>query len=344
MKTLVTGGLGFIGSHICLELLSRNIDVVVIDNLENCEIETKKRIEIISNKQITFYHESLLNFENLENICKNENINNIIHCAGHKSVNGSILEPIKYYKENLNMTLNLLEMVKKYNIEKFVFSSSATVYGNSSKVFTENDTVGVGITNPYGKTKYMQEVILCDFFKNYPQKQLVILRYFNPVGCHHSGIIGENPLDTPNNLMPYLMRVASNNYKLGFCEPQYNSLTIFGNDYNTADGTCVRDFIHVVDLARSHICALEYKCDNNNIEIFNIGTGNGTSVLELVTEFEKTNKLDIHYNFGNRREGDVEIVVCDSTKAKKLLCWESTHTIEDIVRDSWNYMKQKDVL
>jgi UDP-glucose 4-epimerase len=340
MKTLVTGGLGFIGSHICIELLSEGIDVVVIDNLENSSIGTKDIIEKISNKTITFYEETLLDYEKIDEILKNENVDSIIHCAGHKAVGESIREPLKYYRENITMTLHLLELVNKHNINTFIFSSSATVYGNKSKIFTEDDVVGQNITNPYGQTKYMQEVILRDFFRVNNDKKLVILRYFNPVGCHSSGLLGEDPNDIPNNLMPYVMRVASNNYKLGFPQEQYNKLTIFGNDYDTHDGTCIRDFIHVVDLAKSHVVALYYN-GTSNIDIFNIGTGTGTSVLELVNTFERINNISLQYEFGERRDGDICTVVCDTTKANAVLGWKSSLTIEDVVRDNWNYISSK---
>ena len=349
MKVLVTGGLGFIGSHICVELLKANHDVVVIDNLNNSELSTKDKIETISSKKIKFYQISLLNLKDTEEVFKKENIESIIHCAGHKAVGESVRQPLYYYQENLNMTFNLLKLIKEYPILSFVFSSSATVYGAIDKVLSETDTVGMKITNPYGMTKYMQEIILQDYVKsfNFLNKkpfQLVILRYFNPVGAHSSGLIGENPRDVPNNLMPYVMRVASNNNNLEFKdESRYNHLTIFGNDYNTNDGTCIRDFIHVVDLATSHVIAIEHNLDSKYIEnthIFNIGTGNGTSVLELVEAFKKVNSVNLKYIYGDRREGDICKVVCDPTKANTILGWKAKYDISDMVRDSWAFMNK----
>lgn len=340
MRVLVTGGLGFIGSHICVELLKSNHDVIVIDNLNNSDISTKDKIEKISNKKIKFYQTDLLDLPEVKTIFKLESIESIIHCAGHKAVGESIKMPLKYYQENLTMTFNLMEMIKKYPIKSFVFSSSATVYGARDKVFSEDDTVGLNITNPYGQTKYMQEVILTDFFKNYPNMNLIILRYFNPVGAHSSGMIGENPTDIPNNLMPYVMRVASNNNNIGFTDMKcYENLTIFGNDYNSNDGTCIRDFIHVVDLASSHVVAISYHNSDTNINIFNIGTGNGTSVLELVEAFKKVNNVELNYKFGNRRDGDICTVVCNPTRANNILGWKAKYNIEDMVKDSWNFIR-----
>jgi len=347
MKVLVTGGLGFIGSHICVELLKANHDVVVIDNLNNSELSTKDRIETISGKKIGFYQVSLLNLEETEKVFKNENIESIIHCAGHKAVGESIKQPLYYYQENLTMTFNLLKLIKEYPILSFVFSSSATVYGAIDKVSCETDTVGMKITNPYGMTKYMQEIILQDYVKSFEftevsSFQLIILRYFNPVGAHSSGLIGENPRDVPNNLMPYIMRVASNNNNFEFKdESRYNHLTIFGNDYDSNDGTCIRDFIHVVDLATSHVIAIEHNIDNKYIEnthIFNIGTGNGTSVLELVEAFKKVNNVKLNYIYDVRREGDIGKVVCNPTRANTILRWKAKYDITDMVRDSWNFM------
>ena len=340
MKVLVTGGLGFIGSHICVELMKSNHKVIVIDNLNNSDISTKDKIEKISGKKIKFYMVDLLDFEIVENIFKKESIESIIHCAGHKAVGESIKIPLKYYKENLTMTFNLMEIISKHPIKSFVFSSSATVYGARDKVFNEDDTVGLNITNPYGQTKYMQEVILTDFFKNYPNMNLIILRYFNPVGAHSSGLIGENPKDIPNNLMPYVMRVASNNNNIGFTDMKcYEYLTIFGNDYDSRDGTCIRDFIHVVDLASSHVVAIDYNDSNNNISVFNIGTGNGTTVIELVEAFKNENNVLLNYKFGNRRDGDICTVVCDPTRANNILGWKAKYNIKDMVRDSWNFVK-----
>lgn len=337
---LITGGLGFIGSHICVELLNNNFNVIIIDNLVNSKIETLDNIIKISGKNnIKLYQEDLLNKEKILEIFKNENISGIIHCAGLKSVNQSINLPLKYYYENLTMTFNLLEIIKIYPVNKFIFSSSATVYGGipNEKPFEENDIIGMNITNPYGQTKYMQEIILKDFaFKN-KTINFIILRYFNPVGAHHSGLIGENPNGIPNNLMPYLLRVAANNNNLGFNDDVYKCLKIYGKDYETIDGTGVRDFIHVVDLAKAHVVSV-YRNFKNNYNIFNLGTGKGISVLELVKNFIKINKVELNYVFTDRREGDPSIVTCNVEKAKNILNWEAKLNINDMVKDSWNFI------
>lgn len=340
---LVTGGLGFIGSHICVELLNNNYNVIIIDNLINSKREILNNIiKITNNKNIKLYEEDLLHKENILNIFKNENIDIIIHCAGLKSVNESINLPYKYYNENINMTLNLLEIMNIFPIKKFIFSSSATVYGvnNNNKFFIENDIIGQNITNPYGQTKYMQEIMLKDFaFKN-KDIDFVILRYFNPVGSHKSGLIGEDPNGIPNNLMPFILRVAANNNSLGFKEDTYDCLKIFGNNYNTKDGTCIRDFIHVVDLAKAHEKCIHLN-EKNNYNVFNIGTGKGTSVLEMVNAFKKVNKINLNYIFSNKREGDPEIVTCNVDKARNILKWETTLNIDDCVKDGWNYITKQ---
>ena len=338
MIILLTGGLGFIGSHICVELLNLNYKVIVIDNLSNSKIKVLDKIKFITNNQnIEFYNFDLLDFNLIEHVFKSYKINAIIHCAGLKAVKESIDFPLKYYYENLNMTFNLLKLVKKYKVNKFIFSSSATVYGLNNKIFTENDIIGQNITNPYGQTKYFQEIILKDFSLQNKDTNFVILRYFNPIGAHKSGLIGENPNGIPNNLMPYLLRVACNNNLNKFNEKEYNSLTIYGNDYDTKDCTCERDFIHVVDLAKAHIKAIEYNKTNYNV--FNIGTGIATSVLQLVNIFQNYNNIKINYTFGQRREGDPSKVTCQVIKAEKELNWKSELTIKDMVKDSWNFIK-----
>lgn len=337
MSILVTGGMGFIGSHICVELLNLNYNVIIIDNLSNSNINTFDKIKkITNNDNITFYNIDLLDYDILFNIFKSNNIDTIIHCAGLKAVKESIDLPLKYYNDNLNMTFNLLKLIKKFNINKFIFSSSATVYGLNNKIFTENDIIGQNITNPYGQTKYFQEVILKDFSKQNKNTHFVILRYFNPVGAHKSGLIGENPNGIPNNLMPYIIRVACNNNINKFTDEIYNKLTIFGKDYDTCDGTCERDFIHVVDLAKAHIKAIEYK-NENNYDVFNIGTGQATSVLKIVNKFIDCNKTVLNYKFGNRRVGDPSKVTCDVSKANNILKWKSELSLDDMVKDSWNF-------
>lgn len=346
-NVLVTGGLGFIGSHICVELLKRNFNVSIIDNLENSNYNTFTKIQTISKTydihKFSMHQIDLLNKNKVYEFFENNNIDIIIHCAGKKSVSESITIPLDYYNSNINMTINLLEMVKIYKIQTFIFSSSATVYGNheSNNYFSlgEHSKVGQHISNPYGKTKYIQEMILHDFYKLYTNLQCYILRYFNPVGCHPSGIIGENPNNIPNNIMPYLLRVAKNNNISSLSQDKiYNTLTIFGNDYQTPDGTCIRDFIHVCDVARAHIDVLTHKDDTNNVEIFNVGTGKGVSVLDLVKQFMYHNKIQIHYIVGDRRKGDEKITVCDNTKIVSLTEWRPVYSIKDIVMHSWNYI------
>lgn len=325
---LVTGGLGFIGSHIVVELLNRNYNVIVVDNLSNSKLTVKTKIQLITNKTFELFIFDICDKLLLEDLFKKYNINIIIHLAGLKSVSQSIKESLNYYNNNLISTLNLLEMVNKYNINKFIFSSSATVYGIPTEVpLYETSSVGIGITNPYGRTKYMLEEIIKDFSVT-SKCNFIILRYFNPVGAHSSGLIGEDPNDIPNNLMPFILKVASDDY---------NVLSIYGNDYNTPDGTCIRDFIHVVDLAIAHVKSIEYN-NNINIEVFNIGTGNGISVLELVKCFINTNNIIIPFKFVNKREGDVPIMYANVNKANTLLCWKAELTIEDMCRDAFKFI------
>lgn len=341
MNILVTGGLGFIGSHICVNLLENKYNVIVIDNLANSKIEVLDKIKFITkNGNITFFQEDLLEKNNILEIFKNNKIDGIIHCAGLKAVGESIKLPLKYYQENLTMTFNLMEIIKQFPIKTFVFSSSATVYGGipNEEPFKEDDIIGLNITNPYGQTKFMQEVILKDFALQNKNINFIMLRYFNPVGAHKSGLIGENPNGIPNNLMPYILRVAANNNNLGFKEKVYEKLTIFGNDYNTIDGTGVRDFIHVVDLANAHLKAIEYN-PKTNFDVFNIGTGNGISVLQMVEAFKKINKLKLDFKYGNRRDGDPDIVTCITRKANEQLGWKAQLNLEDMVKDSWNFIK-----
>jgi UDP-glucose 4-epimerase len=326
---LVTGGLGFIGSHIVVELLNNNYNVIVIDNLSNSKISVKDRIEKITNKTFELFVFDICDSILLEEIFDKFNISTIIHLAGLKAVNESIKNPLLYYNKNITTTLNLLEMVDKYNIQKFIFSSSATVYGIPTEIpLFENSQVGVNITNPYGKTKYMLEEIIKDFSITNNICKFVILRYFNPVGAHSSGLIGEDPNDIPNNLMPYILKVATK---------QYNKLSIYGNDYNTRDGTCIRDFIHVVDLAKAHVAAVIYNI--SFLEIFNIGTGKGTTVLELVNIFAGINNVDVLYEYAPRREGDIESNYANVDKANNLLNWKAEYTIEDMCKDAYNFAK-----
>lgn len=336
MNILVTGGLGFIGSHTCVELLNAGHNVVIIDNLYNSKIEVLDNICKITNNSnnIKFIEGDLNKIDDIENIFKEyKNINAVIHFAGLKAVSESIQNPLMYYNYNIGMTLNLLNIMNKYNCKNIIFSSSATVYGTSGKSpVSENDITGIGLTNPYGKTKYFIEQILKDLYNSDNTWSIIILRYFNPVGAHKSGLIGEDPLDIPNNLMPYILKVANGTYQ---------QLNVFGNNYDTVDGTCVRDFIHVVDLARGHIAALK-KVNENKIHIYNLGTGKGTSVLELINIFISTNKLtNFRYVFSGKREGDIPVLYSTAEKAKNELNWYTTHSLEDVCRDGYNFCCKK---
>lgn len=337
--TLVTGGLGFIGSHTVVQLLENNYNVIIVDNLSNSTIKVLDNIKKICNKEnLLFFELDLINLKDIEQIFINYDIENIIHFASFKSVSESIEKPLKYYNNNIISTLNLLELCSKYNTKNFIFSSSATVYGTEKSPQSETSIVGSGIINPYGRTKYMIETILKDYHKSNNLTKIIILRYYNPVGAHLSGLIGESPNGIPNNLMPYIVNVALKNNTNNNLDDIYLKLKIFGNTYNTKDGTCIRDFIHVEDLANAHIKSIEY-LNNNNIrfDIFNIGTGNGTSVLELVNTFKKVNNVNIPYFMGEMRVGDVDIVYCDTEKSNKVLKWKATKTIEDMCKDSYNY-------
>jgi len=372
---LVTGGLGYIGSHICVELLNEGHKVIIIDNLSNSTLDVHDKIMTMTNVDITMcelYVLDLCNKSLLYDIFTKHSFDVIVHCAGLKAVNESIHKPLYYYRNNMIMTMNLLEFVERsHHIKTFIFSSSATVYGNltGKEPFVETDIIGQNITNPYGQTKYMQEQIIRDLAITQSNTQFVLLRYFNPVGAHSGGMIGENPKDIPNNLMPYVMRVAMNNEGKGFMEDAYNTLTIFGSDYNTSDGTCIRDFIHVVDLAKAHLCAMDMSYSHTNVSVqyneqicskehnkdynkehnkdnikeqnlhtFNIGTGKGTSVKELIDTFQQVNNVKMNIQLGERRDGDIESVVCNVDKANNILQWKAMKTLEDIVRDSWNYI------
>jgi len=327
---LVTGGLGFIGSHCCVELLNSNYDIIVVDNNSNSKPEIIGKINEITGKKLIFYKIDLLNINDLEIIFKQYNIWAVIHFAASKAVNESISKPLMYYENNIITTINLLKLMDKYNCKKIIFSSSATVYGNQISPMNENMETGRSITNPYGKTKFFIEEILKDLHISDNTWSIVILRYFNPVGSHQSGLIGEDPIGIPNNLFPHILRSING-----------GTIKIFGNDYNTNDGTCIRDFIHVVDLARGHLSAISI-LNINGIHIYNLGTGCGTSVLELIKTFEKVNNIKINYEFAPRRKGDTDKVYADVSKANKELNWKTVKTLEDICRDGFNfYIKNK---
>lgn len=333
MKVLVTGGLGFIGSHTVVELLENNYEVVIVDNLFNSKLEVLDKIKEITNKDVKFYKENVCDKSALEKIFTENKIDGVIHFAGYKAVGESCEKPLMYYHNNLMSTINLLEVMKEKNVKRFIFSSSATIYGNPgiTKYFEE---LGRGTTtNPYGTTKAMLEQILEDLYKSDNEWSISILRYFNPIGAHSSGLIGENPNGIPNNLMPYIMKVAAGELEM---------LNVFGNDYPTPDGTGIRDYIHVVDLAKGHVSALNKIIElGNGIYIYNLGSGKGISVLELVNTFEKVNGIKVKYKIADRRAGDLAEYIADPAKALKELGWKTEKTVEDMCRDSWNFMKKQ---
>lgn len=332
MKVLVTGGTGYIGSHTVVELLNNGIEVVVIDNLSNSKIDVIDKIKEITKKSFKFYKGDVTDKKILNKIFDENDIDVVIHFAGYKAVFESILEPIKYYQNNLNSTLNLCEVMNKHNVYKIIFSSSATVYGeNSVSPIKENSSLST--TNPYGSTKLMNEMILRDLYISNDKWGIVILRYFNPIGAHKSGLIGENPNGIPNNLMPYVVKVATK---------EIDCLNIFGNDYDTVDGTCVRDFIHVIDLAKGHIKALEKIIKETGVNVYNLGTGKGYSVLELVKTFEKVNNIKINYKFTKRRKGDIGACYADPYLALKELNWKAEKGLEEMCKDAYKfYIKNK---
>ena len=327
MKVLVTGGLGFVGSHTVVELLDNGYDVVVVDNLYNSSIDVVDRIKEITGKEFELYTEDVCNLEKLDEIFSIEKPDAVIHFAAYKAVGESVSKPIMYYRNNLVSTLNLCEVMQKYNCKKIVFSSSATVYGDPEVLpITEECKVG-GTTNPYGSTKLMNEMILKDVNISNPDFNVVILRYFNPIGAHKSGLIGEKPNGIPNNLMPYIVRVATGELEI---------LSIFGNDYPTHDGTGVRDYIHVVDLAKGHLKAIENM--KPGVNYYNLGTGTGYSVLDMVNAFEKVNGVKVAYKIVDRRPGDIAECFADPTKAYNELGWKAELGIEDMMRDSYNFI------
>lgn len=326
---LVTGGLGYIGSHTVIELIEEGFEPIVIDNLSNSKLEVKDKIEKITGKKLKVYIEDVCNEESLDKIMTENNVTDVIHFAGYKAVGESVAKPIMYYENNLLSTISLLKQMKKHHVKNIIFSSSATVYGQPEKLpITEDSKVG-GTTNPYGTTKLMIEKILSDVYKSDNEMNITILRYFNPVGGHVSGLLGESPNGIPNNLMPYIVRVA-----VGKLE----CLSIFGNDYDTKDGTGVRDYIHVVDLAKGHIAAIKHM---NGLRYYNLGTGTGYSVLELVNAFEKVNNLKVNYKIVERRPGDIASCYADPSKALKELNWKAEKTLEDMMKDSYRFIENE---
>lgn len=331
MKILITGGAGYIGSHTLVELNNADYNFVVYDNFSNSSKESLKRVKKIIGKKVDFVKGDIRDKKSLEKVFRKYQIDSVIHLAGVKAVGESVEKPLKYYDNNVNGILVLLKVMKKYNCKKIVFSSSATVYGNpSSNPIDETFPVGVTI-NPYGTSKYMCEKILEDLYISDNSFKIAILRYFNPVGAHKSGMIGEDPTGIPNNLMPYISQVAVGKREF---------LNIFGGDYDTFDGTGVRDYIHVVDLANAHVKAIDYLNSlNNNTKplIVNIGTGIGYSVLDMVKAFEKVSNKNIPYEIVSRRSGDIATCFANPTKAKEILGWEAKKSIEDMCADSWNW-------
>ena len=328
MRVLLTGGAGYIGSHTCVELLDNGYDVVIADNFDNSSEKVIDRIKQITGKEVVVYNIDVADKVALRKLFEECDIDSVIHFAGFKAVGESVAKPLMYYRNNIDTTLTLLEVMAEYNVKKFVFSSSATVYG-IPKVVPLKEGMPTSCTNPYGWTKLFNEQILTDATVADKDLSVVLLRYFNPIGAHESGLIGESPNGIPNNLMPYITQVAvGKREKLG----------VFGNDYDTHDGTGVRDYIHVVDLANGHLKALEYiNAGNKGTEIFNLGTGTGYSVLDIVKTFSRVNDLEIPYTIMERRAGDVAIVTADPTKANEILEWKAQRGLEEMCRDSWNW-------
>ncbi|MFZ5968930.1 MAG: UDP-glucose 4-epimerase GalE [Bacillota bacterium] len=329
MSILVTGGAGYIGSHTCVELLNAGYDIIVVDNFSNSKPEVLKRIQEITGKTLKFYEVDIVNREELEIIFYNYRIEAIIHFAGLKAVGESVELPIRYYNNNITGTLVLCEVMQKYGVKKMVFSSSATVYGMPERVPVPED-FPLSAINPYGRTKLMIEEILNDLYISDKEWSVALLRYFNPIGAHESGKIGEDPNGIPNNLMPYITQVAAG---------KREKLSIFGSDYDTHDGSGIRDYIHVVDLAKGHLKALERVMTTTGIDSYNLGTGIGYSVLDVVKSFEKVTGQNIPYVLTGRRLGDIDKCFADPTKALKELGWKAEKNIEDMCRDSWRWQK-----
>ena len=333
MKTvLLTGGTGFIGSHTAVELIESGYNVIIADDLSNSEHSVIERIKQITGKQPTFYQIDVSVRESLELLFAENDVDAVVHFAGFKAVGESVEKPIEYYRNNIDTTLTLLETMRKYEVKNFIFSSSATVYSLVEDVPFTEESGPLGCTNPYGWTKYMIEQILKDVCVSDPEMSVVLLRYFNPIGAHESGLIGEKPNGIPNNLMPYITQVAQG------IRPKLN---VFSNDYPTHDGTGVRDYIHVVDLAKGHVAALNYSQGRTGCEVFNLGTGQGYSVLDLVKTFERVNGVQIPYEIVGRRAGDIATCYADTHKAETVLGWKADKGIEDMCRDSWRWQQNQ---
>ena len=324
---LVAGGAGYIGSHTCVELLNAGYDVVVVDNLVNSSKESVARVEELTGKKISFYEEDLLNEKAIDAIFEKENIDSVIHFAALKAVGESCQIPLRYFDNNLTGTLNLLKVMEKHGVKSIVFSSSATVYGKPESVPIRED-FPLSVSNPYGRTKLIIEDMLRDIYKSDNEWDIALLRYFNPIGAHESGMIGENPHGIPNNLLPYVAKVAAG---------QLECVNVFGDDYDTPDGTGVRDYIHVVDLATGHIKALEKLVTHPGLVTYNLGTGVGYSVLDIIKNFEKACGKEIPYKITPRRPGDIDMCYADPTKAKEELGWEATRSIDKMCEDAWRW-------
>ena len=329
MSVLVTGGAGYIGSHTCIEMIKAGYDVVIIDNLDNSNVESLRRVEKIVGKKIKFYENDVRDKAALRKIFTDNSIDAVIHFAGLKAVGESVAKPIEYYDNNLISTIYLLEVMREFSVKRLVFSSSATVYG-VAKEMPLKEGMPIGAINPYGRTKLFIEEMLRDLYVSDNTWSIALLRYFNPIGAHESGTIGEDPKGIPNNLMPYISQVAVG---------RRDKLHVFGNDYDTVDGTGVRDYIHVCDLAVGHVKAVDWALKNTECQEFNLGTGNGTSVLELKCAFEKASGVEVPFVIDPRRPGDPDEVYADASKANEVLGWTAKRNIEDMCRDTWNWQK-----
>lgn len=324
---LATGGTGYIGTHTCVELLNSGHDVVVLDNYSNSVKEALNRVNTITGKSVKSYDCDIRDHEGLQKIFKENKIDAVIHFAGLKSVGGSCENPLLYYDNNVSGTIVLCKVMKEFNVKKIVFSSSATVYGFNECPYTEEMSTG-NVTNPYGRTKYIIEEILKDMYASDPGWNITLLRYFNPIGAHESGLIGEDPNEIPNNIMPFISKVA-----LG----KLAQLTVFGDDYNTKDGTCIRDYIHVVDLAKGHIKAIEKVLLSKGVHVYNLGNGHGYTVLELINAFETATNKKVNYTIGPRRMGDLAEVYSNPQKAKDELGWQTKYDIQKMCEDTWRW-------
>ncbi len=331
MNILLTGGAGFIGSHTYVELVAAGHTPVIADNFYNACPEVVRRLETITGKPVPCYQVDVCDRQALSDVFDRQAFDAVVHFAGYKAVGESVVKPLEYYRNNLDSTLTLCELMRAHGVKRFVFSSSATVYGTSDQMPLVETMPTGGCTNPYGWTKYMIEQILRDTAHAMPDWSVALLRYFNPIGAHESGLIGEDPVGIPNNLMPYITQVATGKLK---------ELRVFGNDYPTPDGTGVRDYIHVVDLAQGHVKACEYLMSHQGCQVFNLGTGIGYSVLDLVKTFEQVNRIHIPYQIVDRRPGDVARCYADASRAEKCLGWKAQKTLGDMCRDSWNWQSQ----